>query len=74
LSAATVVSTIRSAARGSAPGHSSLRMEHLWALAEDGRHALVGVVQLLASDVATSLVPTVAGHALAGAELPLLVK
>jgi len=49
-------------------------MEHLWALAEDGRHALVGVVQLLASDVATSLVPTVAGHALAGAELPLLVK
>jgi len=49
-------------------------MEHLWALAEDGRHALVGVVQLLASDVATSLVSTVAGHALAGAELPLLVK
>ena len=74
LSAATVVSTIRSAARGSAPGPSGLRMEHLWALAEDGREAQVGVVQLLASDAATSVVPAAASHALAGAELLLLVK
>jgi len=74
LSAATVVGTIRSAARGSAPGPSGLRMEHLWALAEDGRDALVGVVRLLATAAATTVVPAVASHALAGAELLLLVK
>jgi len=64
LSAATVVAVIRSAARGSAPGPSGLRMEHLWVLAEDGRDALVAVVRLLASDAATSAVPAVASHAL----------
>eukprot|EP00168_Porphyra_purpurea_P017444 TRINITY_DN603_c0_g1_i4.p6 TRINITY_DN603_c0_g1~~TRINITY_DN603_c0_g1_i4.p6 ORF type:complete len:190 (-),score=35.40 TRINITY_DN603_c0_g1_i4:2496-3065(-) len=74
LTAATVVATIRSAARGSAPGPSGFRMEHLWALAEDGRDELVGVVRLLATDAATSVVPAVASHALAGAEHLLLVK
>jgi len=74
LSAETVVATIRSAARGSAPGPSGLRMGHLWALAEDGHNALVGVVRLLATDAATTVVPAVASHALAGAEFLLLVK
>jgi len=43
-------------------------------LAEDGRDALVGVVRLLATEAATTMVPAVASHALAGAELLLLVK
>jgi len=72
-SAATVVATIRSAAPGSAPGPSGLRMEHLWALAADGRDELVSVVQLLAADAATTEVPASASQALAGAELLLLV-
>ena len=74
LSAERVVATIRSAARGSAPGPSGLRIEHLCALAKDGRNALVGVVRLLSTDAATTVVPTVASHALVGAELLLLFK
>jgi len=74
VTAATVVATIRSAARVSAPGPSGLRMERLWALAEGSRDALVGVVRLLASDATTSVVPAVSIHALAEAALLLLVK
>jgi len=49
-------------------------MEHLWALAEDGRDALVVVVRLLATEAATMVAPAVSSHALAGVELLLLVK
>jgi len=70
---AAVLAT-RTAPRGSSPGPSGTRMEHLWALGEEGRDALVGVVLLLTSDAATTRVPAVATHALAGADLLLLAK
>ena len=63
---------IRRAPRGSAPGISGLRMEHLRALGDEGQAALAGVVILLAGEAAVRLVPAVAAHALAGAELLLL--
>jgi len=74
LSAETVVATIRSVARGKAPGPSGLQMEHLWALMSAGRDALVRVVQLLSSADSVDQVPPVARRALGAANLLLLVK
>jgi len=64
----------RTAPRGSSSGPSGTRMEHLLALGEEGRDALVGVVLLLTGEAATTRVPAVATHALAGADLLLLAK
>jgi len=74
LAAETVVVTIRSVARGKAPGPSELQMEHLWALTSAGRDALVRVVQLLSSADSVDQVPPVARRALGAANLLLLVK
>lgn len=74
LRAATVVAAVRAAPRGFPPGASGLRMEHHWALDQGGRDALVDVVLLLASSTAVYVVPQMATHALAGANLILLVK
>ena len=63
---------IRRVPRGSAPGPSGLRMEHLRALGDEGQAALAGVVNVLAGEAAVRLVPGVAAHALAGADLLLL--
>jgi len=49
-------------------------MEHLRALGDEGQAALAGVVHLLAGEAAVRLVPAVAAHALAGADLLLLCK
>jgi len=49
-------------------------MEHLWALGEAGRDALVSVVVLLTSEAAKRRLPAVAKHALADADLLLLAK
>jgi len=49
-------------------------MEHLWAPGEAGRDALFSVGVLLTSAAATTRVPAVATHALAGADLLLLAK
>lgn len=70
----TVTLAIRAAPRGSSPGPSGLRVEHLWALAAGGREALVGVLLLLTGEAAVSRVPPVARAALAGADLLLLRK
>ena len=63
---------IRRAPRGSTPGPSELRMEHLRVLGDERQAALAGVVNLLAGEAAVRLVPAVAAHALAGADLLLL--
>ena len=68
------VLAIRTAPRESFSGLSGTRMEHLWALGEEGRDALVGVFLLLTGEAATTRVPAVATHALAGADLLLLAK
>jgi len=68
------VLAIRTAPRGSSPGPSGTRMEHLWALGEEGRDALVSVVLLLTGATATTRVPAAVTHALAGADLLLLSK
>jgi len=47
-------------------------MEHLRALGDEGQAALAGVVNVLAGEAAVRLVPGVAAHALAGADLLLL--
>jgi len=47
-------------------------MEHLRALGDEGQASLAGVVNLLAGEAAVRLVPAVAAHALAGADLLLL--
>ncbi|GAB0497407.1 hypothetical protein MMPV_008739 [Pyropia vietnamensis] len=70
----TVTLAIRAAPRGSSPGLSGLRVEHLWALAEGGGEALVGVVLLLTGEAAVTRVPSVARTALAGTDLLLLRK
>lgn len=74
LPARTVTAAIRAAPRGTAPGPSGLRMEHLWALCLRGQDALVAVVLVLASPAAVDAVPAVTTHALAGANMLLLVK
>jgi len=68
------VPAVRTEPRGSSPGPSGTRMEDLWALGEEGRDALVGVVLLLTGVAATTRVPAVATHAVAGADLLLLAK
>jgi len=65
---------LRRAPRGTSPGPSGLRMEHLRALGESGQAALQAVVRLLAGPVAVRRVPPLAAHALAGADLLLLCK
>jgi len=70
----SAVLAIRTAPRGSSPGSLGTRMEHLWALGEKGRDALVGVVLLLTGDAATTRVPAVATHAVAGAALLLFAR
>ena len=65
---------IRRATRGSAPGPSGLRMEHLRALGDDRQAALAKFVFLLAGEEAERLVPPLAAHALAGADSLLLCK
>jgi len=74
LAAQSVVATIRSAARGKAPGPAGIRMEHLRALTSAGRDALVRVVLLLSSADGVDQVPLVARRALGAANLLLLVK
>jgi len=69
-----VADAIRRAPRGTAAGPSSLRMEHLRALADDWPAALGGVVLLLVGAVVERLVPSLAAHAMAGADLLLLCK
>ncbi|KAK1866515.1 hypothetical protein I4F81_009031 [Pyropia yezoensis] len=69
-----VTLAIRSAPRRSAPGPSGLRMEHLWALGDAGRDALVGVVSLLVCETSVTWVPDAAKRALSGADLLLLRK
>lgn len=49
-------------------------MEHLHAIGDDDRAAVVSVVLLLTGDAAVERVPPVATHALAGANLLLLTK
>jgi len=49
-------------------------MEHLRALGDAGQAALAGVIRLLAGAEAVRLVPPLATHALAGADLLLLCK
>lgn len=70
----TVTLAIRAALRGSSPGPSGHRVEHLWALAEGGREALVGVLLLLTGEAAMKRMPPVARAALAGADLMLVRK
>jgi len=70
----SVDAAIRRAPRGSAPGASGLRIEHLRALGEKGQASLIFVVRLLAGDVPVRRVPPIAVHALAGAELLLLCR
>jgi len=65
---------LRRAPRGTAPGPSGLRMEHLRALGDSGQVALAAVVRLLAGPVSARRVPPLAAHALAGADLLLLCK
>lgn len=74
LSWAAAEKAIRSAAAVEAPGPSGLRVEHLWALALDGRDASSEVLLLLASPNAAARVPAVAARALIGAVFVLLTK
>ena len=69
-----VVDAVRGAPKGSAPGPSGLRPEHLWALSAAGQDALLDVLLLLCGEAAVSRVPAAARHALAGADLLLLTK
>jgi len=65
---------VRGAPKGSPPGPSGLRPEHLWALSAAGQDALLDVLLLLCGDAAVSRVPAVARHALGGADLLVLTK
>ena len=71
---AAVEDAIRRAPRGSVPGTSGFRMKYLPALGDEGQAALTGVVHLLAGEATVWLMPAVAAHALAGADLLLLCK
>lgn len=66
---ATVLVAIRCAPWGSAPGPSELRLEHLLAPDAAGLDALLGLLELLASDAVVRRFPPLAAHALAGADL-----
>ena len=68
----TVVDAVPGVPKGSAPGPSGLRPEHLWALSAVGQAALLEVLLLLCGDAAVSRVPAVVRHALAGADHHLL--
>jgi len=70
----TVADAIRRVPRGSAPGPSGHRMEHLRAFGENGQAALAGVVLLLAGSDGARLLTSLAAYALAGADLLLLCK
>lgn len=68
------MNAVRRAPKGSSPGPSGLLAEHLWALGDAGRASLVVVVRLLSGGAAVDRKPAIATHALAGADLLLLVK
>lgn len=70
--AEAVEADIRSAPRGSAPGPSGLRVEHLWALDAGGQANLLRLVQWLAGPDAAAALPPVVASELAEAELLLL--
>ena len=65
---------VRRAPRGSAPGPSGLRMEHIRTLGGEGQADVATVVRLLAGEAAVRRVPPLAAHALSGANLLLLSK
>jgi len=65
---------IRRAPRGSAPGPSSLRMEHICTLGGEGQADVVAVVRLRAGEAPVRRVPPLAAQALAGATLLPLCK
>jgi len=69
-----VADVIVCAPRGSAPGPSGSRTEHLRALGDEGLAAPAAVVRLLAGEAAERLIPPLAAHALARADLFLLYK
>jgi len=70
----TVVATVRSTARGKAPGPSGPRKELLWALTKAGRVARERFVQLLSAAGGVHKMPPVARRALGAAILLLPVK
>ena len=69
---AAVDEALRHAPRGSAPGPSGLRMEHVRTLGGKGQADVAATVRLLAGEAAVSRVPPLAAHALADANLWLL--
>jgi len=69
-----VAEDIRRGLRGSAPGPSGLRMEHIRTLGGEGQADVATVVRLLAGEAAVRRVPPLAAQALLGANLLLLCK
>jgi len=69
-----VDATIRRAPRGSAPGLSGLRIQHILAVGGEGQGDVAAVVRLLTGEAAVRRVPPLAAHALAGANLLILCK